>query len=88
MTQHMPTAIQEVLLRLDATQGGEKLSHGVKELFVNIFMGKNVARDNVNALVQESEKLLQNTMSPDRIARFRRSIYGAFDRHCLTSHSS
>jgi hypothetical protein len=80
---HIPTLILECLLRLDAGQGKADLSYRIEELFTNLSLGKRIDRHHVNNIVQSSETILQKTMSAHRIAAFRKTIYGSFDRATL-----
>jgi hypothetical protein len=82
---YIPTLILDILLRLDAAQGKADLSYRIEQFFTDLIIGKHVERDVVNNLVQESEPLLQKTMSPHRIAAFRKVIYGSFDRATLVN---
>lgn len=82
---YIPTLILDILLRLDAGQGKADLSYRIEQFFTDLILGKQIERDFVNNLVQESEPILRKTMSPHRIAAFRKVIYGSFDRAALVN---
>lgn len=86
MTQHIiPPLIMRILTRIESRKEGAELADRIKKFFFDIFRGEKIERAAVNNIVQESEQILQNTLSPRRIAAFRKVIYGSFDRAVITT---